>query len=177
MLKQLCFIFILFSNLSACSHSDINDYTDREPKLNVVDFFDGKLTAYGVVKDRWGKVIRYFTADIEASWSNGVGTLDESFVFDDGEHQKRIWTLTPDKNYGYIASANDVIGEWPMTAKGNALFMKYVLRIELDSSSTLDVKVDDKMFLVSESHIINESKMSKWGIDVGSVQLSIIKQD
>jgi hypothetical protein len=64
-----------------------------------------------------------------------------------------------------------------MTAKGNALFMKYVLRIELDSSSTLDVKVDDKMFLVSESHIINESKMSKWGIDVGSVQLSIIKQD
>jgi hypothetical protein len=55
--------------------------------------------------------------------------------------------------------------------------MKYVLRIELDSSSTLDVKVDDKMFLVSESHIINESKMSKWGIDVGSVQLSIIKQD
>jgi hypothetical protein len=64
-----------------------------------------------------------------------------------------------------------------MIASGNAIFMKYVLRIELDEDSSLDVTVDDKMFLVDDSHIINESRMTKWGIDVGSVQLSIVKQN
>jgi hypothetical protein len=32
-------------------------------------------------------VIRYFDASIDASWEDGVGTLDENVVFDDGEEQ------------------------------------------------------------------------------------------
>ena len=40
---------------------------------------------------------------------------------------------------------------------------------------TLDVTVDDRMFLVTENRIINESIFSKFGIQVASVQLVIEK--
>jgi len=48
--------------------------------------------------------MRYFSAGIDASWSDGIGTLDESFVFDDGEQHKRVWTLKPSADNHYIAT-------------------------------------------------------------------------
>ena len=36
------------------------------------------------MKDFRGSVIRYFNADIHASWNEGIGTLVEDFVFDNG---------------------------------------------------------------------------------------------
>jgi len=62
----------------------------------------------------------------------------------------------------------------PMFVAGNALFMKYVLQLAYNGGS-LDVTVDDRMFLVTENRIINESIFSKFGIQVASVQLVIEK--
>ena len=104
------------------------------------------------------------------------GLLDETFYFDDGEVQHRQWRLVEQADGSYIATANDVIGEHRMQTAGNALFMEYVLRIPY-KDGTIDVKVDDKMFLVSEQRIINESVFYKWGFKVGSVQLVIEKFD
>ncbi len=171
--KCLLLAFVL-QILSACSHQNIEDYAPNKPLLNIEDFFNGELVAHGIVKDRSDKVIRSFTATIDATWQNGEGTLDESFIFDDGEVQKRIWQLKPNQNGSYTASANDVVGEHPMQIAGNALFMEYVLQIPYNDS-IINVSVDDKMFLVDESTIINQSLMSKWGIHLGTVQLSIRK--
>ena len=161
--------------LIGCSHQKIEDYQKNSPKLLVENFFNGKLHAMGIVKNRQGKVIRYFSAVIEATWSEGIGTLDERFVFDDGEQQQRIWTLKQQDDGSYLASANDVIGEHKMHIAGNALFMDYILRIPYDDGH-INVVVEDKMYLVTEGHIINTSIMRKWGFEVGSIQLSIIKQ-
>ena len=45
---------------------DAEDYADNRPALDPEAFFDGQLTAHGVVKNRSGKVIRHFNADIKA---------------------------------------------------------------------------------------------------------------
>jgi len=39
------------------------------------EFFDGALTAHGIVKDRGGRVMRTFNADINAYWGNGTNTV------------------------------------------------------------------------------------------------------
>ncbi len=160
--------------LASCSTAGLESYAENKPVLDPAEFFNGELKAYGVVKKRNGDVIRYFTADILASWRGNTGTLDETFYFDDGEIQKRVWTLKGDGAGSYLASANDVVGEHPMAFSGNALFMNYVLRLAY-RDSTIDVKVDDKMFLVDERRIINESVFYKWGFRVASVQLVIEK--
>lgn len=168
-------VLTMLSLLMSCSHQGINSYKHNKPALNIKRFFNGALKAHGVVKNRQGDVIRYFSADIKASWKGNTGTLDETFLFNDGEQQQRIWTLKENAEGTIIATANDVIGEHPMSIAGNALFMQYILRIDY-KGKPLDLSVDDRMFLVTDTRIINESILSKWGFRVGSVQLVIEKQ-
>jgi hypothetical protein len=56
------------------------------------------------VSAAWNRIIRYFSASTDASWRDSIGTLDESFVFDDGEQHKRVWTLKPSADNHYIAT-------------------------------------------------------------------------
>ncbi|WP_246125089.1 DUF3833 domain-containing protein [Exilibacterium tricleocarpae] len=158
--------------LVGCSGVSINDYRSNQPALVLEEFFDGNLSAHGVVKNRSGKVIRYFNADIKASWENGVGTLDEDFLFDDGEKQRRVWTLRPAGEGRYIGTAGDVVGEGRGTVVGNAMFLDYVLRIPY-GDGTLDIRVDDRMYLVSPNVLINESSLRKFGFEVGRLLLVI----
>ncbi len=160
--------------LGACSSVSVEDYAANKPRIVAEEFFNGELLAHGVVKDRGGKVIRYFEATIDASWRDGIGTLDERFVFDDGEKQTRVWTLKPSGDNTYHASAGDVIGTGEMTVAGNSVFLDYVLRVPYDGDS-IDLRIDDRMYLVSERVLLNESIMTKWGFEVGSLMLVIEK--
>lgn len=176
LVQRVFALALLMAGLVACAGVQVTDYRYFEPSLTPETFFDGALTAHGVVKNRGGRVTRTFNADIEASWENGIGTLVEDFTFDDGEKQQRIWTLKPDGNGSFTGSAGDVIGSTQLKLAGNSLFMEYVLRIPY-GDGTLDLTVDDRMYLTSPNVLINESLMKKFGIRVGSIQLVIIKHD
>lgn len=160
--------------VGGCSTASIDDYRDRSPAFVPEDFFSGALTAHGVVKDFSGTAIRHFNADIIGCWSDGVGTLDESFLFDDGEQQTRVWTLTPSGNQAYIGTAGDVVGDGTARWEGNAMFLNYTLRIALEDS-TIDVHIDDRMYRISDNVVVNESKMRKWGFGVGEILLTLIR--
>lgn len=159
--------------LSSCSTTSIDDYANNRPALDPHQFFTGSLSAHGVVKDRSGKVTRYFNATINAHWDNEVGTLEEKFVFDDDEIQYRNWTLTP-TDKGYAATAGDVIGVGSAQVKGNAMQLDYVLEIKYNGKP-LQLNVEDWMWQVDDKTVINESTLRKWGFKVGSVQLVIVK--
>ena len=170
-------IFLLsLGLLQSCSSVPVTEYADNSPTMVVEEFFNGSLTAHGIVKDRSGKVTRYFSASIKADWVDGVGTLDEVFKFDDGEEQRRIWKLVKDDAGNYTGSANDVVGSSTLKFAGNSLFLDYVLRIPYDDG-TLDLHIDDRMYLVSDRVLINESVMTKWGFNVGQITLVIEKNE
>ena len=162
--------------LIACSTVSVEDYASNQPSLVPETFFDGSLTAHGVVKNRSGKVIRSFNADIRAYWRDGVGTLEEDFVFDDGEKSRRVWTLTPAGPGRYLGTAGDVIGAGEVLVAGNSMFLEYVLRIPY-GDGTLDLTIDDRMYLVNPDTLINESRMLKFGLDVGEILLVIERQN
>jgi len=173
-LLRLTIVFLGLGLFSACSSVRISEYADNQPAMVVEEFFNGSLRAHGIVKNRDEKVIRYFNASIDAKWVGGVGTLDEVFKFDDGEEQRRVWKLVRNDAGNYTASANDVIGSSTLKVGGNSLFLDYVLRIPWDDG-TLDLRVDDRMYLVSDRVLINESVMTKWGFEVGRISLVIEK--
>ncbi|PCM44091.1 hypothetical protein CPA50_11220 [Marinobacter sp. ANT_B65] len=174
--RFILLLIVTLGLLSGCSGQALTDYAERGPGLIPEQFFSGELSARGVVKDISGEVIRTFDADISASWDKaGVGTLDEVFRFDDGEVQNRVWTLTPsDSADSYRASAGDVVEPGTMRWSGNAIHMNYVLRVAY-GDGTLDVRMDDWMYLVTPDTLINQTTMSKWGIDVGEIVLVIQK--
>lgn len=160
--------------LTACSTPDVSLYAKNEPKFELQTFFSGPLTAHGILKNRSGEVIRYFNATLEGRWENGVGTLAEVFVFDDGEVQNRTWTMTPNAQGQYTATANDVIGSGDVKIAGNALFMNYVLQVQYDGD-LIEVNVDDRMYMVKDGVVINESVMTKFGVEVGYLSIVIAK--
>lgn len=169
-------ILLMALLVAGCAGPALEDYRDARPKLVPDEFFRGELSARGVVKDFSGEVIRTFDADIQASWDeNGVGTLDEVFRFSDGEVQTRLWTLQP-KGESYHATAGDVVEPGTMRWQGNAIHMNYVLRVPYNDG-TLDVRMDDWMYLITQDTLINQTTMSKWGIDVGEVVLVIQKHE
>lgn len=173
-MHKLRILILLTVFCTGCSQVKVSDYSSMRPALQPEQFFNGQLSAHGLVKDRSGKVTRTFNATINAYWQDGIGTLEEEFIFDDGEKQQRTWKLKRQSNGGYLASANDVVGEAPVEVAGNSMFLKYVLQIPF-RGKTLNITIDDRMYLVSETVLLNESNMSKWGIDVGSLTLTIIK--
>jgi hypothetical protein len=167
-------LLVSISLLAACSGVPVTEYRDYQPRLIPEVFFNGKLTAHGVVKNRSGKVTRYFNATINAWWEDGTGYLDEDFFFNDGEKQKRLWTLQKSGEDTYTATAGDVVGTGKGTISGNSMFLEYVLRLPYKDGQ-IDITFDDRMYLVNENTIINESVMYKFGFEVGSISLVIMK--
>lgn len=173
--RYLCIAGIALLS-TACSTVTVNDYSHLKPPMVLDEFFNGSLSAHGVVKDRSGRVIRMFNASIDASWNDGIGTLDEDFIFNDGEQQRRVWQLEQQGDNSYKGTAGDVEGEGKLTLAGNSVFLDYVLKVPY-GESTIDVRVDDRMYLVSQEVLINESELTKFGVRVGSLLLVILRQD
>ena len=173
---RLFFVLPLLMLINACSSISVQDYAQQQPELVMEEFFNGQLSAHGVVKNWRGLVIRTFNADIKAYWDNGVGTLEEDFLFDDGEQQRRVWTLRPATGGGYIGTASDVVGEAEVEIAGNSVFLDYVLMVPWGDGS-LNIRIDDRMYLVDPGVIINESAMSKFGLPVGQIHLVIRRLD
>lgn len=172
--KKWLMVLLSAMTLSACSTADVSIYANNTPKFELQSFFSGQLRAHGILKNRSGEVIRYFNATLDGSWENGVGTLAEVFVFDDGEIQNRTWTMTPNESGQYTATANDVVGTGKINIAGNALFMKYVLQVPYDGDM-IEVTVDDRMYMVKDGVVINESVMTKFGFEVGYLSIVIEK--
>jgi hypothetical protein len=161
--------------LTGCSSMQIDDFTNSSPEFIPQKYFNGPMTAYGMVKDRDGKVIRRFKGKLVGSWDeNGVGTLDEQFVYDDGEKQARVWTLKPTGEKTFIGTAGDIVGEAQMIAKGNTVMIDYTMRVPYNDS-TIDINVRDWLHLQEDGVILNHSKMKKFGFEVGELVITIIK--
>lgn len=155
--------------LSGCA-TTIDDYRNTKPNLNLREFFNGDIKAWGQFQDRSGKVIKHFTVDMKASWKNNEGILHEDFLYDDGTKQTRIWYLTDLGDGNYQGRADDVVGTAKGVARGNALQWQYTLALPVDGK-VWNVQFNDWMFLHDANSMMNRATMSKFGVTLGEVTL------
>ena len=172
-------IALVSMGLFACSSPSVTQYANEKPNLDLSEYFNGTIDAYGIFTDRSGEVKKRFTVLLVAQWKvvdgKKVGTLDESFEYSDGTKQKRIWTLTETAPGKYIGRADDVVGEALGESAGNALKWAYTLALPVDGT-VYHVQFNDWMYLVTPKVMLNKAKMSKFGIDLGEVTLSFYKR-
>ncbi len=156
--------------LAACSSTGIDDYRGTRPSFDLKTYFNGPLTAQGMFQDRSGKVVRRFSVQMNGSWQGDRGVLDEHFTYDDGEKQRRVWTLQKLPDGRYSGTASDVVGQASGRSAGFALFWDYTLRLPVDGK-VYEVGFDDWMYQLDEHTVLNRSVMSKWGVRLGEVTL------
>jgi|TARA_B110001469_G_scaffold88654_1_gene84121 hypothetical protein len=168
------FVAIFLGVLLAGCSAKISDYQSTSPEFDMKTFFDGKLEAYGMVQDREGKVIRRFRADLIGSWEGNNGLLEEDFFYDDGETQRRVWSLVKHGDNRYSGVASDSVGEATGQSQGFAFNWQYTLAIEVDGK-TWDIQLNDWIYQLDETRLINQTEMTKWGFKVGQITLVIEK--
>ena len=161
--------------VTGCSSMDVQDYKAETPQLRLEEYLNGTIDAYGIFKDRAGRVKKRFHCVIQASWSGEVGTLDEKFDYSDGTKSQRVWTLRKVGENKYTGTAGDVIGQATGEVAGNTFRWNYVLDVE-SGGSHYHVNFDDWMYLMDAKVMLNHSKMSKWGFNLGEVVLSFYKR-
>lgn len=176
-MKKLCFlgaIGTLCFTLLSCSSQQLEDYSETLPALDLKTFFDGQLRAYGMLQNRGGEMTRRFTASIDASWEGNTGVLEEEFSFDDGEIQFRTWHLTDHGNGRYSGTAGDVIGTAGGSIVGSVFQWQYQLEVPYNDGS-ITVALDDWLYMIDDNHLINKTRLSKFGFRVGELTLLIEK--
>ena len=165
--------------LSGCAGPQASDYAREQPKLDMRQYFNGTLDAYGVFTDRSGKVVRRFTVVMTCSWSGSagqeIGVLDEEFTYSDGTRDRRVWTLKRTGEGRYVGTAADVEGQALGEESGNAFRFGYTLRLPVDGR-TFEVQFDDWMYLMDQRVMLNKAVMSKFGVRLGEVTLSFVKR-
>lgn len=160
--------------LLSCSSQNLDNYAATNPALDLKEFFNGELLAYGMLENRSGVMTRRFTATIDASWEGDEGTLVEEFLFDDGEIQYRTWTLTDLGNNNYEGVASDVVGVAEGSIIGSVFQWQYQLNVPYGDDSIV-LNLDDWLYLIDENHLINKTKLTKFGFRVGELTLVIEK--
>ncbi len=161
--------------LLGCSSTPVTDYAQETPVLELRDYFNGTLDAYGIFTDRSGKVVKRFTVVMECRWTGVQGVLDEAFTYSDGTTQRRIWRLQKLADGRFTGTADDVVGQAQGQQSGNAFNWRYTLALPVDGR-VIEVQFDDWMYLMTDRVMLNKAAMSKLGVHLGKVTLSFSKR-
>ncbi len=167
--------------LSSCSTRNIDNLAGMTPDLKLEEFFAGETVAYGIFEDRFGNLKRRFKVNIIGSVSGNTLTLDEDFLYADGERATRIWTITndgrdEDGRVIYNGTAADIDGMAAGRIVGNGLNWAYDIDLKTDDGD-LRVHFDDWIYQMDDHVALNRAYVSKFGIEIGSVTLVFMRGD
>lgn len=174
-MKLLTLLTGVLIMLSGCINNSLDHYKDGQPKLDIKEYFNGPIKAWGVVQDWRGRVVRKFDIDMVGSWDGDEGKLEENFHYYDGETQQRTWKITKTGESRYEGTAGDIIGKATGEQNGDAVNWHYVMDVPVDDT-TYRLKLDDRMWQMNDGVLINRSYMKKFGITVAELTIFMQKQ-
>lgn len=173
MLRCLAMILTMIV-LTGCSSMKPQDFAQKQPTFDVFDYFQGHSRAWGLFEDRFGKVRRQFTVDITGEVKDGVLTLNEDFLYDDGETENRVWKIHKTGPHHYEGTFDEIVGVAKGLQYGNALNWNYEMNLKV-GDGTWRVSFDDWMFLQRDGVLVNRARVKKWGLEIGEVSLFFAK--
>jgi len=174
MIKRTVFLSLVVVLVGGCSNMQIEDFQETQPEFIIEEYFLGKTQAWGLFEDRFGNVQRQFVVEITGTWDGETLTLNEDFVYDDGETENRVWTLSRTGPTTYTGTTANVIGEATGKRAGNAFNWKYVFNLKV-GDDYWKVRFDDWMFLQPGGVVLNKASVTRWGFKLGTVYLSFSK--
>jgi len=114
-------------------------FSTGAPTFDFISFFEGHRRASGWFSDRFGNVKRHFSGDF-------FGTLGQ-----DG-------SLRLDETLIY---SDGLVGD--------ALNMKYVMKVQIDAKTVWKLSMNDFMFLQPDGSLHNMTHVKKYGFRIGTV--------
>jgi hypothetical protein len=178
MMRLIALAALMF--LAACTGKpSFNDPALSDRQLNLEEFFDGDLVAYGQFQDILGTMRRSFVVTIAGDWDGERLRLVEDFVYEDGSTEQRIWTLVKTGADSWEGTAPGVIGRATGQEQGDRFNWQYEIALPVPSADgpteTLRVRFDDWMWLLADDRLLNVAYVSRFGVHIGQVIIAFEK--
>ena len=133
----------------------------------------GTLEGEGVVTTLFGDKT-HFAVNIAGNWDGSILTLVEDFRYDDGKTERKTWHLTRIVPGKYRGEREDVIGTADVRQDGDTVRLDY--EVLLDTAlGRIRTRFRDILFLQPDGLITNRATVSKLGLSVAHVDLSLRK--
>ena len=161
-------VAILSLLLTSCAKMQPRDVSGTGSRLEPEKYFAGHTRSWGVVEDRFGKVRRQFTGDLQGENREGVLHLEQSFKFSDGKTQQRSWRIRRLNEHQYEGTCDQVVGIVRGEANGNELRMKYTLAVPVGRRTT-NLRFIQRMWLQDEDVLFNRVANRKFGLRLGTI--------
>ena len=173
-------LILCFGLLAGCvGKPSLTDTSLSTRQLNIEQFFDGDLVAYGQFQDVLGTVRRQFTVKIKGDWNGKRLKLVEDFVYEDGSTEQRVWTLVKTGAQTWAGTAPGVIGQAVGVEQGDRFNWRYTIDLPVPAAdgpaTTVRVTFDDWIWLQSDTRAFNRAYMKRYGVDIGDVSISFEK--
>lgn len=134
-------------------------------------FFTGRLRASGIFIDRFGTVKRRFTVSANGIPENTGVILHETFTYDDGEIEKRVWSINKIEENRFQGMTDDLAGRCIGTSRGPLFSWSYHFYLKIFGRQ-IKVHFDDIMVRLTPDTVLNRARVTKWGILLGDVHLT-----
>ena len=132
----------------------------------------GSNTASGRFRNRLTGEERAFTARLNGRWDGRVLTLDERFYFADGKRDRKTWRLSRVAPGRWSGTREDVVGTASGYQDGSSFRLSYDADLTSQGSATV-VHFEDILTKVAPGRIANSATVSKFGVPVADVDLTI----
>lgn len=142
-------------------------HKDCHEQFVLEDFFVGRTVAQGRFAAING-VKRDFRIDITGVWESNTLSLQEKFVYSDGERDEKTWQFTKVADGDYVANREDLLRPVKATIQNSTLRYSYSLYLNPTQKKNL-FRFRDRITMVDAQTLTNKAIVFKYGIPVGHV--------
>jgi len=116
-----------------------------------------------------------FSVVMDGTWDGKVLKLVEDFTYTDGSTDRKTWFLTKKSEGVYEGTREDVIGLADVRSDGAGVRLDYEVTLQTGIGG-IDVRFQDLLYLNADGSIANMAVVSKFGLRVGRVDITMRPQ-
>jgi hypothetical protein len=165
---------LVISTITGCSNSSMENVVSKNLSFDLLEYFDGETTAWGLIVDRFGNLQRTFKVRLNGNIDNKQLLLKEYFTYNDGETEYREWIITKTETGTYEGKSKDTIGVAEGKQDRNTMRMVYDTTISIGETD-IRVSFDDRFIKADKKVVINRAEILKWGIKIADVTIFFSK--
>ena len=165
---------LVFPFITGCSNSSMENVVSKNLSFDLLEYFNGETTAWGLIVDRFGNLQRTFKVRLNGNIDNKQLLLKEYFTYNDGETEYREWIITKTETGTYEGKSKDTIGVAKGKQNGNTMRMVYDTTISINETD-IRVSFDDRFVKADKKVVINRAEILKWGIKIADVTIFFSK--
>ena len=134
---------LAFPFITGCSNSSMENVVSKNLSFDLLEYFNGETTAWGLIVDRFGNLQRTFKVRLNGNIDNKQLLLKEYFTYNDGETEYREWIITKTETGTYEGKSKDTIGVAEGKQDRNTMRMVYDTKISIGETD-IRVSFDDR---------------------------------